>query len=380
MPTQATRARKSTQRPHHRAALARNRRHERAGRKKRLWPSQRQEAVRASQQRGIPTVRACKLLSFTRSNLYYRRLRKDDGPVTQRLHELAQERPRWGWRRLFIIVRRREGHAIGETRFRRIYRELQLQVRPRKKRKVTYVRGASLPPAFRLNERWSIDFMHDRLANGRTYRALTITDDFTKECLALELAHSFGSADVIRVFEAIAFERGLPQTVRFDNGPEFTSHAMLRWAAERRVHLHFIQPGKPTQNANIESLNGKIRDELFNLHSFTNIFEARHAAEKWRLDFNEVRPHSAIGYQTPREFAENFKWPEIQRYHEQGHSVRECCEKFGFSIGGWYRARAKGRVRTISGSKYNKRYDWAEVQAYYDQGHSWAACVRKFRF
>ena len=263
--------------------------------------------MRALEQRGIPAVRACALVNYTRSNLYYQRAPKDDALIKARLHELALERPRWGWRRLFIILRRREGYDVGETRFLRLYRELRLQVWPRKKRKVNYVRGNIVPPVTAPGERWSIDFMHDRLANARTYRALTIGEDFTKECLALELAHSFGSADVIRAFEALAFERGLPQTIRFDNGSEFTSHAMLRWAAERRVHLHFIQPGKPTQNANIESLNGRIRDELFNLHSFTNIFEARVAAEHWRRDYNEVRPHSAIGYQTPREFANSLK-------------------------------------------------------------------------
>ncbi len=149
--------------------------------------------------------------------------------------------------------------------------------------------------------------MHDRLANGRQFRALTVSDDFTKECLALEIAHSLGSADVIRVFEAIAFERGLPKTIRFDNGSEFTSHKMLRWSAEHRVELHFIQPGKPTQNANAESLNGRIRDELLNLHSFTNIFDARDAAQTWRHDFNENRPHSALGYQTPKEFVERLE-------------------------------------------------------------------------
>lgn len=223
------------------------------------------------------------------------------------MHELAQERPRWGWRRLFIVMRRREGYDIGETRFLRLYRELKLQVRARKKRKVTYVRGVLVAPVTARNERWSIDFMHDRLANNRSFRALTIGDDFTKECLGLELAHSLGSAAVIRAFEAIAFERGLPQTIRFDNGSEFTSHAMLRWAAERRVQLHFIQPGKPTQNANAESLNGRIRDELLNLYSFTNIFEAREIAEAWRADYNENRPHSALGYQTPKEFAESLK-------------------------------------------------------------------------
>jgi putative transposase len=263
--------------------------------------------VRALEDRGVSIVRACQLASYNRSNLYYRRKQSDDPALRARMHELAQERPRWGWRRLFIVLRRREGYDVGETRFLRLYRELRLQVWPRKKRKVNYVRGVLIAPATTPNERWSLDFMHDRLATGRQFRALTVGDDFTKECLALEIAHSLGSADVIRTFEAIAFARGLPKTIRFDNGSEFTSHKMLRWAAEHGVELHFIQPGKPTQNANAESLNGRIRDELLNLHSFTNIFEAREIAEAWRCDFNENRPHSTLGYQTPKEFAASLK-------------------------------------------------------------------------
>jgi putative transposase len=123
----------------------------------------------------------------------------------------------------------------------------------------------------------------------------------------LEIGFSFGSRDVIRCFEDLAFEGGFPETIRFDNGSEFTSHAMLRWGAERSVQLHFIDPGKPTQNAQIESLNGKIRDELLNAHSFRTIFEARREAADWRQDYNEIRPHSALGYLTPREFAERFQ-------------------------------------------------------------------------
>jgi putative transposase len=222
------------------------------------------------------------------------------------MRELAAERPRWGWRRLKILFQR-EGIPIGYDRFLRIYRANSLQVRPRRKRKVNYVRGNVVPPTTRPNERWSIDFMHDRLANGRKIRTLNIVDDFTRECLALRIAYSFGSADAIREFEDIAFERGFPATIRFDNGSEFTSHAMLRWGAERRVALHFIAPGKPTQNASIESLNGKIRDELLNMFSFATIFEARRAAEDWRHDYNEFRPHSALDFLTPREFAERSK-------------------------------------------------------------------------
>jgi putative transposase len=263
--------------------------------------------VRALKDQGISIARACQLAGYNRSNLYYRRMKADDPALRARMHEIAQERPRWGWRRLFIVLRRREGYDVGETRFLRIYRQLRLQVWPRKKRKVNYVRGIPVAPVEAPNERWSLDFMHDRIANGRQFRALTIGDDFTKECLGLEIAHSLGSADVIRAFEAIAFERGLPKTIRFDNGSEFTSHKMLRWAAEHNVELHFIQPGKPTQNANAESLNGRIRDELLNLHTFTNIFEARAIAEAWRHDFNENRPHSSLGYQTPKEFAATLK-------------------------------------------------------------------------
>lgn len=271
-----------------------------------MGPSQRKEAVRALEERGLSRVRACFFIGQARRSLYYTARRKDDASIAEPLKELAQERPRWGWRRLIIMVRRK-GLQVGEHRFRRIYRELALQVRPRRKRKVNFIRGNTVPPVSRPNERWSIDFMHDRVGNHRSIRSMNIVDDFTRECLALDVAYSFGSADVIRKLEEIAFERGFPGTVRFDNGSEFTSHAMLRWGAERKIQLHFIAPGKPTQNANIESLNGKIRDELFNMHRFMTIFEARRAAAEWMQDYNDVRPHSALGYRTPREFAEQFK-------------------------------------------------------------------------
>ncbi len=262
--------------------------------------------MRALQTDGLSQRRACRLLGFTRSTLHYRACRPSDAPIAQRMCELAAERPRWGWRRIRILFQR-EGIVVGHDRFLRIYRENGLQVRPRKKRKVRYVRGNAVLPVTCPNERWSVDFMHDRLTSGRTARVIAVVDDFTRECLVLEFGFTFGSADVIRCFENIAFERGLPKTIRFDNGSEFTSHAMLRWGAERRVELHFIDPGKPTQNANIESLNGRIRDELLNAHSFTTIFEARHLATDWRTDYNENRPHSALGYLTPRQFADRCK-------------------------------------------------------------------------
>jgi putative transposase len=187
---------------------------------------------------GVPQRRACDLVDCTRSTLHYRKRRPDDEPIAERMRELAAERPRWGWRRLKVLFKR-EGIAIGFDRFLRIYRANGLQVRPRRKRKVNYVRGNVVPAVTRPNERWSIDFMHDRLANGRKVRTLNIVDDFTRECLALRIAHSFGSADVIRELEDIAFERAFPETVRFDNGSEFTSLAMLRWSAERKIQNAF---------------------------------------------------------------------------------------------------------------------------------------------
>jgi len=261
--------------------------------------------VRALQTSGVSASRACELIGYTRSNLYYCRQPKDDGLLKGRLQELAAERPRWGWRRLLILLRR-ERVSAGEHRMRRVYRELGLQVRPRKKRKVRYVRGNAITPVNGPNQRWSLDFMHDTLASGRTLRTLMIIDDFTRECLAIEVERGFSSRRVIRVLEAIAFERGLPKTLRFDNGAELTSHAMLRWGAEKQLELHFIDPGKPVQNAHIESFNGRARDEFLNLHSFLTLAQAREAAVDWMIDYNEVRPHSSISYRTPKEFAAEF--------------------------------------------------------------------------
>jgi putative transposase len=248
-------------------------------------------------------VRACALIGYTRSNLYYRRKPKADEKLSTRLQELAERRPRWGWRRLFILLRREQA-AIGEYRFRRIYRGLGLQVRPRKKRKVRYVRGNAIAPVHGPNERWSLDFMHDALASGRRLRVLMVIDDFTRECLATEIERGFSSRRVISILERIAFIRKLPKTLRFDNGAELTSHAMLRWGAERSIDLHFIDPGKPIQNAHVESYNGRARDEFLNLHMFLTLDQARAAADEWLIDYNEIRPHSSLGNRTPKEFAD----------------------------------------------------------------------------
>lgn len=263
--------------------------------------------MRALQAKKLSLVRACELIGFTRSNLYYRRKERDDELLKTRLLELAAQRPRWGWRRLLILIHR-EKIAIGERRFRRIYRELGLKVRPRRKRHVRYVRGNRVTPVYAPHERWSLDFVFDTLANGRKIRTLMVIEDFTRECLAIAVGTSFSSKAVIRILETIEFDHGvLPKTLRFDNGPEFSSRAMLLWGAQRNINLHFIDPGKPTQNGHVESFNGKARDEFLNLHCFLTIDAAREAAEAWRIDFNEVRPHSSLGNLTPKEFIEALK-------------------------------------------------------------------------
>lgn len=263
--------------------------------------------MRALQAKKIPVVRACELIGYTRSNLYYRRKERDDETLKARMNDLAAQRPRWGWRRLLILVHR-EQINVGERRFRRIYRELGLKVRPRRKRHVRYVRGNKVLPVNAPNERWSLDFMHDTLANGRKIRTLMVIDDFTRECLAIAVATSFSSKGVIRILESIEFDNGvLPQTLRFDNGPELSSRAMLLWGAQRSINLHFIDPGKPTQNAHVESFNGRARDELLNMHCFLTIDSAREAAETWRVDYNEVRPHSSLENLTPKEFIQALK-------------------------------------------------------------------------
>jgi len=225
----------------------------------------------------------------------------DDGPLRQRLEELAAERRRFGYRRLHVMIRR-DGWVVNIKRLRRIYREANLQVRKRIRRRVALGRGNPAPTVSTMNERWSLDFVHDTLSSGRRIRALTIVDDFTHESLAIEVDTSLSGARVTRVLDMLGEIRGLPKTLVMDNGTELTSLVMLRWAADQRVRLHHIAPGKPTQNAFIESFNGKFRDECLNEHSFDSLVEAREIIEAWRLDYNANRPHSSLGNQTPEEF------------------------------------------------------------------------------
>ena len=209
--------------------------------------------------------------------------------MVERLKAIAVERRRFGYRRLGLMLRR-EGIVANHKRVYRIYRDLALQLRPRRKRGVRYVRGNDVPVVTIPNERWSIDFVHDRLSTGRAFRVLTVVDDFSRECIALEVDFSFSGERVARMFDRVALSRSLPPTIKSDNGSEFTSAKLLKWSGDTGVELHFIEPGKPNQNAVVESFNGRLRDELLNEHAFPTIFHARSAIEAWRIDYNQHRP------------------------------------------------------------------------------------------
>ena len=204
------------------------------------------------------------------------------------------------------VLLRRSGEVANHKRVYRVYREAGLCLR-RKKRKHCMRAGAPLRQHTAANQEWALDFAHDVLAAGRTIRVLSVVDAFTRECLALEVDTSFASRRVTRVLEEIVVGRGKPQSIRCDNGPELTSRHFLAWCLEQQIELVHIQPGKPTQNAQVESFHGKLREECLRVSWFQNLFDARRKIGDWRRDYNEQRPHSSLGYRTPCEFAE---WAE----------------------------------------------------------------------
>jgi putative transposase len=245
--------------------------------------------------------RACRLIGVSESSYRYRSVRTVIPGLREALLRLALERPRWGYRRLHVLMRR-EGFEVNHKRVYRLYRAEGLAVRRRRRRRLARPRVA-LSQAFQPNERWSMDFVSDQLADGRAFRTLNIVDDYTRECRAIEVDTSLSGHRVVRTPELLVQEHGRPAALLMDNGPEFTSRALEAWAYRTRVQLHFIQPGKPSQNAFVESFNGKFRDECLNEHWFTSLTEARDRIEQWRVDYNQVRPHSSLDDLTPQEYA-----------------------------------------------------------------------------
>ena len=261
---------------------------------------------------GLSIRRSCNLVSFWRSSHEYKPKKKEDETIRKRLRELAETRRRFGCPRLHVLLKR-EGLVVNHKRTERIYREEKLSLRLRIRKKRSSGTRVILPKATRVNERWSMDFIHDSLSNGRKFRALTIVDVFSKECPAIEVDTSLSGERVARVLERLSEWRKLPEVITVDNGPEFAGKALDAWAYQRGVKLHFIEPGKPVQNAFAESFNGRLRDECLNEHWFMTLEEAKIRIENWRIDYNEVRPHSSLDNLTPAAYADQFKTKQEQK-------------------------------------------------------------------
>lgn len=253
----------------------------------------------------IGVTRACGLIGISRSLYRYESKRPNDEVLIERLTALAGQKRRYGYRRLHVLLCR-EGWRINHKRTYRVYHAAGLMVRRRKRKRIAGIERLSKVIALAPNQSWSMDFVSDGFVDGRRLRCLNIVDDFTKECLAIEVDSSLPGRRVVEVLERLAESRGLPISVTVDNGPEFVSKVLDEWAYRRQLQLRFIEPGKPQQNAYIESFNGKFRDECLNEHWFLSMRHARQVIADWRQEYNGERPHSSLGYLTPNSFVERF--------------------------------------------------------------------------
>lgn len=253
--------------------------------------------VRASWQ--VSIRRACRALPVERSTYHYRSRRTGQAGLTKRIKEIAETRMRYGYRRIHVLLKR-EGWNVNPKRIYRLYKELGLQLRNKTpKRRVKAKLRDDRRPATRTNEIWAMDFVHDQLATGRKLRVLTIVDTFSRFSPGLDVRFNFRGADVVEVLEQVGAAHGFPASIRVDQGTEFVSRDLDLWAYQRGVTLDFSRPDKPTDNAFIEAFNGKFRTECLNAHWFMSLPDAQEKVEAWRREYNELRPHSAIGNKTP---------------------------------------------------------------------------------
>ena len=267
-----------------------------------MSPETRREAVLVMQvEVELSQRRACGLMELYRATCRYQSRRPTDRRLRVRLRELAEERRRFGYRRLQILLER-EGWQANHKRVYRLYVEEKLGLRRKRGRKRSGVRQP-LPEPVAANQTWSVDFVSDALSSGRRFRTLNIVDDYTRECLAIEVDTSLGGQRVVRVLEQLKQRRGLPRQIRSDNGPEFVSRAVDQWAYEQGLHWHTIQPGRPMENGYVESFNGRFRDECLNENWFIDLAHAREKIAEWKQEYNERRPHSSLQDRTPVEFA-----------------------------------------------------------------------------
>jgi len=251
--------------------------------------------------RGVSQRRACTLLSIGRSSLYYTsKMPVKDAPVIEAMKKLSGMYPRFGYRRIQIFLQR-EGILLGKDRCGRLWTKAGLQVPKKRRRKRS---GSTLRPLAPTSQNsvWSYDFVYDSCANGQKLKCLTIVDEYTRECLAIDVSGAIRSSRVIDMLSKLMRTHGVPRYLRSDNGPEFVSKALLEWVTKESLQLALIEPGKPWQNGTNESFNGKFRDECLSMEWFRNRMEAKVVIEDWRVHYNEVRPHSSLNYQTPNEF------------------------------------------------------------------------------
>jgi len=253
---------------------------------------------------GLSQRRAASLVKSAPSVLRYQSKRQNCEPVRTRLKALAQQRPRFGYRRLHVLLRR-EGIMINRKKTHRLYREEKLHLRPKRRRRITSNTRVAPEAATAPNHLWTMDFVHDNLSCGRAFRALNIMDAWSREALEIEADTCLNGKRVVRILERLVAGRGKPRCIQVDNGSEFRGVELDRWAYRNQVQLHFIEPGKPTQNGKIESFNGRLRDECLNQEWFTSLFQARCILAAWKDDYNTVRPHSALNYQTPTQWVQN---------------------------------------------------------------------------
>jgi len=251
----------------------------------------------------ISERRACRVARMHRGTFRYRGCKDPRTELRMRIREIAQTRVRYGYRKILVLLHR-EGWEVGKTLVQRLYQEegLALKHRPKRRRRAAERRPERMRTT-EVNQAWSLDFVADQLSDGRRFRALTIVDVHTRESLAIEVGQALKGSDVVDVLNRLRIERRAPKVLFCDNGAEFTSQIMDLWAYQNGVKIDFSRPGKPTDNAYVESFNGTLRAECLDTHWFETLTEARESIEAWRREYNETRPHRALGERTPNEFA-----------------------------------------------------------------------------
>jgi putative transposase len=254
-------------------------------------------------QHGISERKASRLVGVNRATIRYKAKKKDENAISQKIRKIALEKRRFGYRRIHMMLKR-EGEKINHKRVYRIYKEQGLKVKKRGGRKRAIGIRVVKKVSEKINERWSLDFVSDGLANGKRIRMLTVLDDYSRMNLGIVVDTSLSGKRVARELEGIIEIYGKPETILSDNGTEFTSHAIIEWAKEKGINWEYIEPGKPYQNGLIESFNGKLRDECLNEELFMSLKDAENKIENWRNEYNKERPHSSLDGRTPVEMLE----------------------------------------------------------------------------